>query len=317
MLRTKLLDAQSAMAFAISQATYIEPQVYRVQYPDIQYPSLIPVDTSAPEWIKSVTYFSMDKAGQARWFNAGAKDVPLAEVNRDKFETGVEMSAIGYAWNLEEISQASMLGINLSTEKAEAARRAAEEFIEVVALSGDANKGFEGLFNNSNVSHAAAANGASTHSDWPRKTPAEILFDVNDALGDVIIDSKTVEIADTVLLPWDSFLYLSTTMLSSSLETTLLQFIRENNAYTAKTKNALDIRGVMGLETAGAGGLDSARRMIVYRKDPGVLKLHMPMPFRFLPVWQDGPMHYEVPGIFRLGGLDIRRPGAVRYRDGI
>jgi hypothetical protein len=48
-----------------------------------------------------------------------------------------------------------------------------------------------------------------------------------------------------------------------------------------------------------------------------VLKMHIPMPHRFLPVWQTGPMRFDVPGIFRLGGLEIRRPKAVRYVDGI
>lgn len=41
------------------------------------------------------------------------------------------------------------------------------------------------------------------------------------------------------------------------------------------------------------------------------------MPHRFLPVWQTGPMWFDVPGIFRFGGLEIRRPGAARYVDGI
>lgn len=57
--------------------------------------------------------------------------------------------------------------------------------------------------------------------------------------------------------------------------------------------------------------------MIAYRKDPQVLKAHIPMPHRFLPVYQDGPLHWVVPGVFRLGGLDIRRPKEVRYIDGI
>jgi hypothetical protein len=34
-------------------------------------------------------------------------------------------------------------------------------------------------------------------------------------------------------------------------------------------------------------------------------------------VWQRGPIRFDVPGIFRLGGLEIRRPKAVRYIDGI
>jgi len=41
------------------------------------------------------------------------------------------------------------------------------------------------------------------------------------------------------------------------------------------------------------------------------------MPHRFLPVFQGGPLHWVVPGVFRLGGLDIRRPKEVRYIDGI
>ena len=57
--------------------------------------------------------------------------------------------------------------------------------------------------------------------------------------------------------------------------------------------------------------------MVAYCKAPDVLKMHVPMPFRFLPAWQSGPISFEIPGIFRLGGLDIRLPKAVRYLDGI
>ncbi len=69
-----------------------------------------------------------------------------------------------------------------------------------------------------------------------------------------------------------------------------------------------------GLETAGAAGV---ARMVAYRRNPQVLKLHIPMPHRFLPVYQDGPLNFVVPGVFRLGGLDIRRPKEIRYGDGI
>lgn len=73
-------DAQQvAMSFLIRQATLIEPTVYAMRYQEIQYASLIPVDTSAPEWIQSVTYFSMDGVGKAEWFNGNAHDVPKVE----------------------------------------------------------------------------------------------------------------------------------------------------------------------------------------------------------------------------------------------
>ena len=34
------------LAFLITQAEHIESRVYRIQYPEIQYPSLVPVDRS-------------------------------------------------------------------------------------------------------------------------------------------------------------------------------------------------------------------------------------------------------------------------------
>jgi hypothetical protein len=76
----------------------------------------------------------------------------------------------------------------------------------------------------------------------------------------------------------------------------------------------ITILGLLNLETAGAG---STGRMVVYRRDPQVLKLHLPMPHWFRPVFQTGPMTLDIPGIFRVGSVEVRRPGAVQYVDGI
>jgi hypothetical protein len=56
--------------------------------------------------------------------------------------------------------------------------------------------------------------------------------------------------------------------------------------------------------------------MVLYRRDPSVLSFYLPMPHRFMPVWQNGPLNFLVPGIFRVGGVEIRRPYSVRYQDG-
>ncbi len=108
------MDAQVAMSFAISQASRINATVYQTRYPAIRYRGLVPVDTTGPEWVKSITYFSLDGVGQAEWMNAGADDVPRAELVRAKTETTVSMAAIGYGWNLEELAQAQILGIDLA-----------------------------------------------------------------------------------------------------------------------------------------------------------------------------------------------------------
>lgn len=307
---------QRAMSFLVQQATLIEPQVYAMRYQDIQYPQLMPVDTSAPEWINSVTYFSLDSVGQANWFNGGAQDVPHAELLREKFETSVSMAAIGYRYNLEELGKAQLLGMNLTTEKANAARRASEEFIDRIAFVGDPSKGMLGLVNQTGVTASTApADGTGSATTFASKTPDQVLRDINAALTGIFTGTLGAEIADTLLLPYSVLLDLSTRRIDAVNQTTILEWVERNNIYTRTTGQPLTIRGLFGyLDTAGAS---STRRMIAYRRSPEVLKMHMPMPFRFMPVWQVGPVLFEVPGLFRLGGVDVRRPAAVRYLDGV
>lgn len=306
---------QAALGFLISQTSYIEPQVLQIRYPDIQYQALIPVDTSAPEWAKSVTFFSSDMIGQAEWFNHMAKDVPLADVTREKFEQGIQMAAIGYRYTLEELGQAMMVpGTNLPTDRAAAARRAYDEFVDNVAMRGNTEKNWTGLINDAGITVITVdADGNNNSTAWDDKDPDQILRDINAALTGVYTESNTVEMADTLLLPVAALASLGTRRLTET-SLTLFEFVTRNNVYTMVTGAPLTIRAVRRLETAGS---DGGGRMIAYRRDPQVLKLHIPMTHRFLPVWQTGPITFDVPGIFRLGGLEIRRPGAMRYVDGI
>ena len=299
----------------VAQTAYIEPQVVRIKYPELNYAQFVPIDTSASEWAKSITFFSIDQVGQADWFNHMARDVPFADIMRQKHEAGIEMAAIGYRYTLEELGQAMMLpGTNLTIERASAARRAYEEMCHNVCMYGDSRKNWMGLTNHS---LPAVVNIATT---WAAQVAAgtdagiaAILQNVNGILTNIWQSSLTVEMADTLLLPLSVTTLLSMTQLPHTTMN-LMEWIKVNNFYTQETGAPLMIRGVRGLDTAGASGNG---RAIAYRRDPDVIKIHIPMTHRFLPVWQTGPIVFDVPGIFRLAGLEIRRPGAMRYMDGI
>ncbi|MGV6394518.1 DUF2184 domain-containing protein [Pseudomonas caspiana] len=309
MRQFQIIDAQVAMGFVTAQTSHIERQVNEAVYPDIQYPTLVPVDTSAHPWAKTITYYSSDKFGKAEWINGNADDIPIAGTDLAKHETAVHMAGIGYGYGLEEISQAQMLGIPLDANDAAAARRAYEEMVERVALYGDARKGFVGLTNAPTVVAAEAATG-----DWDSATPGQILGDVNVALSGQYAGTLYTGLADTLLLPYSRFLHISTVPLNDNGTDTILTWLQTKNVYTAQTGRPLVIRAMRGLEAAGAGGTP---RMVAYRRDPNVVKLHIPMPHRFLPVFQAGPLRIEVPGIFRLGGVDVRRPKEMSYTDGL
>jgi hypothetical protein len=300
-------DAQTALGFVVSQTSHIETEVNETVYPDIQYAELIPVDTSAHPFATTVTYYSSDKFGKAGWINGNSNDIPLAGTERAKHETGVHMAGIGYSYGYEEINQAQMLGINLQADDAVAARRAYEEMVDGVALSGDEAKGFQGLISHASVIAAAAGTGG-----WATASPENILGDVNALLEGVGAGTAYTSLADTLLLPKSVSQHLAKPMPGTTMP--VLEYIMKYNTYTIQTGRPLTIRFIRGLDTAGAG---STKRMVAYRRDPQVLKLHIPMPHRFLPVFQDGPLSFTVPGVFRLGGLDIRRPKEVRYADGL
>lgn len=304
---------QASLGFAQKQTSHIEAGVYRFRYPELDYASLVPVDTSAGEFVKSVTYYSMDGAGAAKWLNGNGKDVPVVGLQMEQHETAVHSAGIGYSYGYEEVNQARLLGIALDGEKARIARRAYEEMVYGVAFSGDAGKGFEGLFAYTGVpSTTAAADGTSSATTWASKTPDLIVRDINAILTGIVTATKETELADTLLLPTERLQYLASQRMTDTGDS-ILTYLQKANIYTAQTGMPLTIRGKRGMLTIGGS---SSARMIAYRRAPDVLKLHVPMPHRFFPVQVEG-FQFTIPGMFRLGGLDIRLPKAVSYVDGI
>lgn len=299
---------QSIMNFVISQTTHIEREVTREILPEITYMRLVPVDTSAPEWIKTVTHMSSNIYGKAQWMNLNADDVPMAGSQRGMREAPVFGAGIGYGYGLEEIQQAMMLDQPLPSEDAFAARRAYEEFMQSLALYGDPEKGFYGLFTYPTIPVVAAT------SDWDTAPAEVVLGDINALLNSSYQGSKWTATANTLALPVTVLTKLGSRPVSGTNNETMLSYIKKNNIRTIMNQGELDIVGDPALETASATG---GRRAMAYTRRPDVVKMHVPMPHRFLPVHKPGPLRFEVPGIFRTGGVDFRRPEMASYMDGI
>lgn len=310
-------DIQQAQGFIVSQTSNIEAVVYKRRYPNYNYESFIPVLTEGNEWARSTTFYSTDFLGQADWINGAANDIPYAELTRAKGEHAYQMAGIGYMWNMEEVGLAAMLGENLSSDKADAARMIAQRKLYFIAMLGDEpgrnEKGWTGLLNDAGVTAAqVAADGATSLRVFSDKSPDQVIRDINAPLSGIYTSTNEVEMANTLLLPISTILDLAKTRIGDNADKTVLAFLRENNAYTATTGQPLDIRGSRLLETAGTSG---TKRGVAYWKDPLAVRFHLPMPYRFLPPFQKSSMSFEVAGIMRTGGTEIRLPGAVRYFD--
>lgn len=300
---------QQALGFLESQMNYIEAGTYRHRYAHIQYPTVVPVSTEADEWARGITWYSSDAKGKAKFIAAAGQDIPRLQLDRAQHDVMVEMAGMGYEYNLDELMTAMRQNVNLTADKGIGCRRVAEELIDGLVANGDANREWDGLLNNASIPKFDVEANAGGNRSWEDKTALEIIKDFNAAISGVYVDSKQVEQADTVLLPVAAMDHIDS---MPYRDMTVGIFLQRFNAYTRRTGQPLTMLTYRGLESAAAG---NKGRLIAYRRAMDVLKFHMPMPYRFLPVFQESSMRWVVDGIMRVGGLEIRLPNAMRYGD--
>lgn len=313
MAEINFTDTQQALGFLVPQQLRIEAEVYQIKYPSFDYSRLMFVNTDGDMWEQGSVFYSGDIAGKAEFLSGMSFDMPYANVSQTQFLRENQLAGIGYEWSLQELQRAARLGRNLGSDKARAATRVAEQFIYGIAIRGSTEKGWTGLINDANVPAATVtADGTGSSPLWSAKTPDQILRDINAACEGVYNNTSETEIANRLILPTTAFQFLSRTRIGDTTDT-ILAFVRENNFYTAQTGQPLEIIASRELETAGAS---SSRRMIAYNNSREVVQLHLPGPHEFLAPFQKSSMTWEVAGVMNVGGVDIRLPRGLIYRDG-
>lgn len=306
-------DAQVGYAFLTPQLHRIEAEVYSIKYPSFDISRFMTIDSSGDMWDVGTVVYSMDKVGQAEFMGGGAFDMPYASTQMSQGVRNFHLAAIGYEWNTQELQRAAKLGRSLSADKAQAAVLAADRFIYGIAMTGktprgESEKGWTGFINNGSAPSAqVAADGTSSSRLWSAKTPDLILRDINAALTAVETGTGETHVANTLVLPTSAYNYIATTRVGDT-NSTILSFLLANNV----AGEGLTILKSRELETAGTG---NTTRMIAYDNNPQVLKFMLPGAHQFLPAFQKSSLVYEVGGIMNVGGVDVRLPKAIVYRD--
>lgn len=309
MIMRPFADAQAAMPFVLAQGRNIESQIYQTRYPTLDYASVVPVVTEGNQWAIGTTFFTVDVAGEAKFLSGSGTDMPFNSFTRDQKSHDFALMGSGWEWTIEEINQAVLYGIPLSDTKAMAASMTVERKLYNIAMTGTTEKGWNGFTNYSGVSRAdVAADGTGNVTFWSAKTPAQILRDMNAALWTVRLQSKQVEIADTLAIPPEAMQYIRSTYVGDEANspTILERFIAGNPGATVLEVNEL-----------ATASQDGGGRMVAYRRSRDVLRFHMPMPRTPLQPRQKSIMGFETGIIARTGGTEVRLPGAMAYLDEI
>jgi hypothetical protein len=301
-------DANEVLSFLVSQLAYTESTVYERQYQPLQYEKFLPLDFSAGEYATSIRYEIMDYVGQGRRISGKAQDVPKVDVAYAQREYPVALGGIGYDYTQEELRQTAFLRRPLSSARLMAAMEAYQRHMNQVGLYGESASNFTGLFNNAGVPQGNAPSGT-----WGSATPDQILADINTLIENIWNNTQFNDMPTDIVMAPNALSKIANTARATSSDTTILKFIKENNI--AKLERGVDINfsAGYGLNTAGVG---STRRMMGYVKSPLYVKMHIPMPLRFLAPQLKG-YGIDIPGEYKYAGVEIARPKSAYYMDNI
>ena len=286
--------------FLERQLEFIRPQIFEVAYADIKYSTILPVTSEAGQGAQTFTYRIMDSTGEFKLIADAADDLPRADISQVEKSINIRSFGGSFGYTVQELRAAQMANIALEQRRAQAVRRAYEEKVEEVALFGESSVGLAGFFNNSTVD-VITANKWFTDSGT---TAQEMLELLNYGVTGIINASQMKEQPDTILMAWNDYREISTRRNSDSSDVTVLEYFLRTNPYINNIEpiNQLD-KTKSGLTT---------NRMVVYKRDPGKVQLHIPQPLELFPPQQRG-LEFIVPAHARVGGVALYYPKSAIY----
>ena len=324
----KTFDAspQAQLGFLLGQLTYVEQEVLRQPYPEIKYPSVLTVDTSAPDYVESIAFKVLDYKGEPAPIGDVSHDFPLAEIATKVGGVDVVQAGLGYTYTQIEVGKAQQMAstvgfggaINYLAEKPIATRTLTEQWLDRVAFVGDArwpSLATGGLLKYPGVPVVATG----TLLGGANKTIAAILAAGGETAANEILtllNNAILRVYGTqtnsifrpthILLPLIEYGLLTTFRIPNTSET-LVSYLERVLKIT--------VEPILLAATAGAGG---GNRMMIYTKNAQFAKFHLPMPFMLnAPIPSHGGLRFEAAGVVRTAGTELRVPMSHLYVDGI
>ena len=234
-------------------------------------------------------------------------------VEQEKITTPIFAKTMKTRWTLAEIEKAALAGMPLETQAFEALNTDNQLKIDRLHYMGSQKYGFGGLLNHGSVLNVSpVANGAGGLPNFESKTPEEILADFNEILRSVWVATGLAVMPNRILVSQRIMSALSIPIAPLS-GVSILKYLQDNAICKIIDGKELEIVPVKWASGAGAAGTD---RMVAYV--PGLDNLAS----IFSPMQQYGAMevrdvafhqHYR----FAFGGLQLRYPEKMAYRDGL
>lgn len=299
-------DAATGLVFA-QQLQAMSNRIIERPYPQWKGKNLLPMQNEAPFGAREFAYRVSDRVGMLEHITNYADDLPNIEVTGEKVIVDIHEFGGSFSYNILEVAEASVAGMNISDRKMQAIRDAAEQKLDQIIWVGDAETGMKGLYNAANVTTRTAPNGAAGTSTWATKTAAEIYADMVYPVTQQATDTMGAERPDTIVMTSASYERARTTFFTDNTGENALQ--RFMTSYPE-----IKIETVEWMGPQGTGLANSS--MIHYRNDSSKIGVEVPKPFNTLPP-EPRNLAIYVAGFLSTAGVVVYFPLSVTVTNGI
>lgn len=298
-------SADDAAVFFARELDHVKAKTYDRKYPKLTALAVFPRTSEIDAGAETMTYYSYDKTGVAKIINNYATDLPRADV-KGKPSTGyVKSVGASYGYSVQDMRASRMASKSLDVRKAEAARYAVDFELNRIAWAGDKENGLIGVLSPENdIPLYTVPNGASGKTSWESKTADEILADLNGMQKQVSRTTKNVERPDTLALPADVYIDISTRQIPNT-GYTVKKFLLENAPYLKDIVSAAELQA--DAEDTNPYAAQGKNVALLFKKDARKMSIEHPLPFYQHPLQTKG-LEIVVPCEARTAGAIIYYP---------
>lgn len=294
-------SAEDASIFFARELDYIKSKSYDKVYPEFTALNHFPITHEVPEGAETVTYYSYEKTGFAEIISNYATDLPRADVKGEPTTAMIKSIGDSYGYSVQDMRASRMAGKSLDTRRAEAARYSADRKVNQIAFAGDKVHKLMGMLSSDNDIPLYTLATVDGKTSWKDKTANQILDDINSMFAYQAKLTQDVERADTLALPPDVYIDISTRQIPNT-GYTVKKFLLENAPYLKEIISAPELSGQNGdMNPYGANVA------LLYTNSEEKFSLEIPMAFYQYPL-QNRNLEVIIPCEERVAGIIMYYP---------
>jgi hypothetical protein len=297
-------------AYFSRQLESLWKRAYTVKYGEMKGRLFVPKDTETAPWAEGYRYVAYDSFGAAALLKTGAENIPSCDVAGKEFFGRCWGYGTSFGWSVMEGMQADATGNNLRMEKQGTSRRILEERIDDTLAKGDPTDfNAYGLLNNPNVPLMVLTAGVDGFVEWDKKTPLEVVKDLNRLVNSIPRRTNEVERPTTIVMPPGARSYIATTPMSADFpQMTILRYFLENNEHIK------DPEAIQTWKKCDDAGVGATARLVCFTQTEDHLRGIVPMEYTMLPPEVAG-FRTRILAHVRCGGVQWMYPLSGVYVD--